>query len=492
MSKKIVIIGSGFGGLSVAIRLLARGYDVTIFEKQNKPGGKAYVFEKNGFKFDAGPTVITAPFLLEELFSLADKDINNYVTLKPLNPFYRIFNEDGKYFEYNSEDDFIHSQISKFNYNDIYGYDKFIEKTKPIFEKGFVELADKPFLKFSDMLKVAPHLIWLKSYKSVYKYVSSYIENEFLRRCFTFHPLLIGGNPFNTSSIYSLIHYLERRWGVHYAEGGLGALVNALEKLIYDLGGKIEYNSEVKEIILQGKRAQGIKLFDGKTINADYIIANSDISYTYLNMVNQRVLKKYSSTKIDKMKHSMSLFVLYFGANKDYSDSTLEHHNIILSKRYKELINEIFNGKSLPEDFSLYVYMPTKHDKSIAPHGTSLFYALSPVPNLKADINWNKVSLEYSEKIIDFLEKNYLPDLKNNISIKFHIDPVFFRNHYNCYLGSAFSFQPTLTQSAWFRPHNKSEDIENLYFVGAGTHPGAGLPGVISSAKIVERLIIAN
>lgn len=490
MRKKAAVIGSGFGGLAVAARLLSRGYDVTIYEKLDKPGGKAYVFDKNGCKFDAGPTVITAPFLLEELFSLSDRKIEDYVTLKELDPFYRIFNENREYFEYNKDPDFIDEQISKFSYEDVRGYRKFIDKTKPIFEKGFVELADKPFLEFKDMLKVAPHLIWLKSYKSVYGYVSKYIKNDFLRQCFTFHPLLIGGNPFDTSSIYTLIHYLERRWGVYYAEGGTGALVKALEKLILELGGKIEYNTEVHEIIADTNKVTGIRVGSHKIIDVDYVVADSDLAYTYINMIDPKKLKKFTPHKLDRMKHSMSLFVLYFSTSKDYSSSELEHHNIILSSRYRELIEEIFNGQKLSDDFSLYVHMPTKHDKSIAPAGESLFYALSPVPNLKADIDWKRVSLSYAERILDFLDKNYLPDLKRNMKNKFHIDPVFFRNNYNCYLGSAFSLQPVLTQSAWFRPHNRSDEFENLYFVGAGTHPGAGLPGVLSSAKIAEKLIL--
>jgi phytoene desaturase len=490
MGKKVVVIGSGFGGLAAAVRMLSKGFDVTVYEKLDRPGGKACVFEKEGFKFDAGPTVITAPFMFEELFSLGDRKLEDYVTFKELDPFYKIFDSNGNLFEYNKDPDFIDSQISKFNYDDVAGYRKLMESVKPIFEKGFVELADKPFLKYSDMIKVAPHLLWLKSYKSVYDYVSKYIKNDFLRRCFTFHPLLIGGNPFDTPSIYTLIHYLERRWGVFYTEGGSGVLIRALEKLIIELGGSIEYNSEVMEIITNGRKATGVRLSDRRIIEADYLIANSDTAFTFINMINHGCLKKYNAANIDKMKHSMSLFVVYLGTTKDYSDSMLEHHNIILSRRYKELINEIFSGGDLPEDFSLYVHMPTKHDKTIAPDGCSLLYALSPVPNLKAKIDWKKIAQPYSDKIVDFLDRNYLPDLKKNIKVRFNIDPVFFRNNYNCYLGSAFSFQPVLTQSAWFRPHNRNEEIDNLYLVGAGTHPGAGLPGVLSSAKIAEKLIM--
>jgi phytoene desaturase len=490
MGKKIVIIGGGFGGLSAAIRLLSKGYDVTIFEKLDKPGGKAYVFEKDGCKFDAGPTIITAPFLFEELFSLSDRNIVDYVPLKELDPFYKIFDDTGKSFEYRKDIDALEEQISNLNYDDIEGYRKFIEHTKPIFEKYFVELGEKPFLKYSDMLKIIPGFLWLKSYKSVYNYISTYIENEFLRKCLSFQPLLAGGNPCNDSSIYTMVHYLERRWGVHYVEGGTGALVKALEKLIIELGGKIEYNTEVKEILTEGRKVTGVRINSRKFVEADHIIANSDTAYTYINMINPNALQKYHASVIDKMKHSMSLFVVYFSTSKDYSDSQFSQHNIVLAEKYSEMIKEILPGEKLSEDFPLYVYMPTKHDHTVAPAGESLFYAFSPAPNLKTNINWNKISDIYSEKIIDFLDHNYLPDLKRNIKIKFYTNPLYFRNTYNCYLGSVFSFQPVLSQLGYYRPHNRSEEFDNLYLVGAGTHPGAGLSGVLLSAKIAEKLIL--
>ncbi len=492
MKKKIIVIGSGFGGLGAAIRLQAKGHDVEIFEKRDKPGGRAYVFERNGFKFDAGPTVITAPFLFDELFKLAGRKMDDYITLVPLHPFYRIFNHEGKYFEYNDDTDFTLGQIDKWNPDDKNGYLKFIETTKPIFEKGFVELADKPFLKVTDMLKVVPDLIKLKSHKNVYRYVSGFIKDDFLRQCFSFHPLLVGGNPFDTTSIYAMIHYLERRWGIHYAIGGTGAAVNGLVKLFRELGGKINLNAEISEITIRNRKANGVKLRDGSEYYADAIVSNADVAFTYMNLIKNGYRRKYTNRKLEKMKFSMSLFVIYFGTNKRYRDGNLVHHNIILGKRYKSLLDDIFKRKNLAGDFSLYLHMPTYTDETVAPRGHEAFYALSPVPHLGSDIDWEKEAKPYRDRIMKFLEENYLPGLESSIVEELYVDSRYFRDELNSYLGSGFSIQPVLTQSAWFRPHNRSEEFGNLYFVGAGTHPGAGLPGVLSSAKIVDNLIENN
>lgn len=489
MKKKVIVIGSGFGGLAAAIRLAARGFDTEIYEKLDKPGGRAYVFDINGFKFDAGPTVITAPFLFDELFQLAGKKREHYFNLIPLDPFYRIFNHKKEFFDYNSDLNFTLKQIEKFNPADKQGYLDFIKTTKAIFQKGFIELADKPFHNFFDMIKISPALIKLKSYKTVYQYTSSFIKDNFLRQCFSFHPLLVGGNPFETTSIYSLIHYLEREWGIHYAHGGTGSIVNALVKLFNELGGKIYYNSEVNHIKIKNKKINGIILKDGSFIPCDILISNADTAYTYKNLIPAEFRKKFTNKKIKKLRYSMSLFVIYFGTKKRYDNTNLAHHNIILGPRYKELLDDIFKRKILADDFSLYLHMPSKSDSTIAPEGCEGFYVLSPVPHLEAKTNWKEEAHNYKNKIINFLQESYLPELNNNIIAEHFIDPLYFQNTLNSYLGSAFSVEPIFTQSAWFRPHNKSEDIENLFLTGAGTHPGAGLPGVLSSAKIVDKLI---
>jgi phytoene desaturase len=486
--RKISIIGSGFGGLATAVRLAAKGHQVEIFEKRDKPGGRAYVYEINGFKFDGGPTVITAPFMFDDLFALAGKRREDYVTFVPCDPYYRIFDHSGKSFNYNHDQRFIFDQIDRWNPADKDGYKKFMATTQDIFEKGFVELADKPFFSVMDMIKVAPDLIRLQSYLSVYQYVSQFIENDFLRRTFSFHPLLVGGNPFDSPSIYSMIHYLEREWGIHYAMGGTGAIVNALVKLFEELGGKLHLSTGVKEILIEDQRAAGLVLEDGQVIHSDEVVSNADVAFTYHKLIPAKYRKKYTDKKLSRMKYSMSLFVIYFGTKKRYLDSGLAHHNIILGERYKALLNDIFNKKLLAEDFSLYLHMPTITDPSIAPEGHESFYVLSPVPHLGSGIDWTVAAKPYRDAIMQFLEDNYLPELQENLVAEHYIDPLHFKNTLNSYLGSGFSFQPTLTQSAWFRPHNQAENFDNLYFTGAGTHPGAGLPGVLSSAKIVADL----
>jgi phytoene desaturase len=492
MKEKAIVIGSGFGGLGAAARLAARGLDVEIFEKRDKPGGRGYTYEIDGFKFDGGPTVITAPFMFDDIFELAGRRRQDYVEFVPVDPFYRIYNHEGRVFDYNGDPDFIHQQIAQWNPNDVEGYKKFIGTTQAIFEKGFVELADKPFLSVGDMVKIAPDLLRLQSHKTVYSYVSQYIEDEFLRRCFSFHPLLIGGNPFDSTSIYAMIHYLEREWGVHYVMGGTGALVDALVRLIEELGGRFHYNAGVEEILVDGRRATGIRLSEGTVHKADHVISNADVAFTYMNLIpsKNRGLRN-SDLRYKKLtRYSMSLFVIYFGTKRRYNNSGLAHHNIILGKRYKDLLADIFHKKHLSEDFSLYLHMPTLTDPSMAPEGHEAFYVLSPVPHLDAGIDWTKAAKPYRDTIMQFLEDNYLPDLQENIVAEHYIDPLHFQNTLNSYKGSAFSVEPILTQSAWFRPHNRSEDFDNLYFVGAGTHPGAGLPGVLSSSKIAEDLIV--
>jgi phytoene desaturase len=489
MKKNIIVIGSGFGGLGAASRLLSAGHDVTILEKRDKLGGRAYVYEQNGFKFDGGPTVITAPFLFDDIWTAAGKKREEYVEFVPCDPFYRIFDHTGKSFDYNNDHEFTLNEIDKWSPEDKQGYEDFLATTKPIFDKGFTELADKPFLKVSDMLKVAPDLIRLQSHKNVYKYVAQFIKNDFLRQCFSFHPLLVGGNPFDTTSIYAMIHYLEREWGVHYALGGTGAIVNAFERLITEQGGNIHLETEVDEILVTNGKATGVRLGNREVIEADTVVSNADVAFTYKNMIKPTYRRKYTDRKIARTKYSMSLFVIYFGTDRQYRDQGLAHHNIILGPRYKALLDDIFDNKIVAEDFSLYLHMPTITDPSIAPEGHEGFYVLSPVPHLDSGTDWETFAPTYKKAIMDFLEEHYLPDLSKHLVAEHYIDPLHFQDVLNSYKGSAFSVQPILTQSAWFRPHNKSEDVDELYFVGAGTHPGAGLPGVLSSSIIAQDLI---
>lgn len=466
-----------------------RGHDVDVFEQRDKPGGRAYVYNVDGFTFDGGPTVITAPFMFDDLWAAAGKRREDYVRFVPCDPFYRIFDHQGRTFDYNGDEAFILEQIARWNPQDRAGYQQFLATTKPIFHKGFVELADKPFLHWTDMLKVAPDLIKLQSYKSVYHYVSQFIQDDFLRQCFSFHSLLIGGNPFDAPSIYAMIHYLERQWGVHYAIGGTGALVTAMVTLLQELNGRIHLNSPVAEILVSKRRATGIRLATGEVFAADHVISNADVAFTYRNLIPEAYRRHNTNRKFERMKYGMSLFVLYFGTKRRYTDTPLAHHNILLGARYGGLLDDIFRRKVLADDFSLYLHMPTYTDPSVAPEGCETFYVLSPVPHLGADVDWRVAAKPYRDAIVGFLEDRYLPDLSRTIIAEHSIDPLHFAGDLSSYRGAAFSFQPTLTQSAWFRPHNRSEDFDNLYLVGAGTHPGAGLPGVLSSAIIADALI---
>ena len=485
--KDIIIIGSGFGGLATAIRLQNQGHRVKILEKLDQIGGRARVFKQDGFVFDAGPTVITVPQIFKDLFELAEKNIDNYVKFLPVEPYYRVYFNDKTYFDYSHPDKNI-PQIEALSPEDVKGYKKMIKTVKPIYEKGFEELSFRPFISFWSMLKVAPALIRLQSYRSNYNFVSKYIKNEKLRMVFSFHPLLIGGNPFSVPSIYSLIQYLEKEFGIWFSKGGTTSLVHALAKLFQELGGKIVLNSEVKEILIENNEVKGVKTVSGEIIPADLVISNIDPAFTYTQLIDKKWRKKNKDKRYSKAKYSMSLVVIYFGTKKQYPE--MKHHTIILGPRYKELLEDIFDKKVLSEDFSSYLHVPTRTDPSLAPEGHEAFYILIPVPNLDSKDDWTKIAEPFKEKILRFLDENYLPGLLDNIVTDRILTPLDFKTDYNSYKGTGFSLEPIFTQSAWFRPHNKSEDIKGLYLVGAGTHPGAGLPGVVSSAKVTSDLIL--
>ncbi len=485
---RIIVIGSGFGGLAAAIRLRAQGHEVTVLEQRDKPGGRAYVWKQDGFTFDAGPTIVTAPWLIDDLFALGGKKTADYVKLIPIDPFYNVRFEDGSVFHYNGTREDVLAQVRKFNPDDVEGYKRFLKKAERIFKTGF-DLIDKPFSTFSSMFKVLPDLIRLRSDKSVAKFAFEHLKDDRLRQVFSFHPLLVGGNPFHTTSIYALIHHLEQKWGVWFAMGGTGALVQAFVEYFQDLGGKLVLNTAVEEILVDDRsnRATGVRLADGTVMQADAVVSNGDVATTYLKLIPSRYRKKYTDRKVKGMNYSMSLFVIYFGTDRKYEN--MAHHEIIMGPRYRGLLEDIFTNKTLSPDFSLYLHRPTATDPSLAPEGCDSWYVLSPVPHLGGDVDWEKTAQEYRDRIMAYLEERYMPGLSKHIVSERRVDPRYFRDAMSSHLGSAFSVEPTLMQSAWMRPHNVSEDIPNLYLAGAGTHPGAGLPGVISSGKIVADLI---
>ena len=480
-----IVIGSGFGGIASALRLRAKNHNVTLIEKHNDLGGRARVFKKNGFTFDAGPTVITAPYLINELFQLFNKNSENYIKLKPLDVWYRFVFEDGSQFDYSGDESKMKDQIEKINKEDYIGYERLVNFTKKIFDKGFTELSDVPFDKPIFMLKQIPALLKLKSYKSVYNLVSSYIKNDKLRRMLSMHPLLVGGNPFTTTSIYGLILYLEKKWGIHYSMGGTGQIVNGLEKLMLEEKINIIKGKEVKELITKNKKITSVKLNDGSEIKTDNVICNADPPAVYSNLISEK-LSTFFKWKMKRMEYSMGLFVYYFGTKIKYEN--VEHHTIKFGEKYEEHLNDIFNNKKLNNDISYYLHRPTASDQSMAPIGNDCFYVLVPVPNNQSGINWEEKGEVMKNLVIEKME-DLMPNLRKNIVEDFYLTPDYFENELNTKFGSGFSIQPKFTQSAYFRFHNKSEIYDGLYFVGAGTHPGAGVPGVLSSAKVLDKII---
>jgi phytoene desaturase len=483
----IVVIGAGLGGLAAAIRLQIQGHRVTVLEKRDKPGGRAYVYEQDGFRFDGGPTIITAPHLIHDLFALAGRNTEDYVHLVKLDPFYNVRFEDGAVFHYNDDQQSLIEQIRAFNPADVQGYERFYRASQAVFEKGLPLMAQS-FLSPLDMLKVAPDMVQLQSFNTVAGFVNQYIQDPKLRQVFSFHPLLIGGNPFQCTSIYAMIHKLEQAFGVWFAMGGTGALVQGLVKLFQELGGQLRLHSEVQKILIEDtRRATGVQLLTGETVPADAVVSNGDVAMTYLKLIPAQFRRRYPDQAIQRMRYSNSLFVVYFGTDRKYD--SMAHHEILMGLRYREWVEDLFIRTTLPDDFSLYLHRPTVTDPSLAPPGCDCWYVLAPVPNLDSGTDWQRMTAPYTAKIFDYLEAHYLPDLRQHIVTQHYIDPLHFRDTLNSYKGSAFSLEPTLFQSAWFRPHNRSEDIPNLYFTGAGTHPGAGIPGVLSSGKIVADLI---
>jgi phytoene desaturase len=490
-TNKAVVIGAGFGGLALAIRLQASGIPTTLLEGRDKAGGRAYVYQDQGFTFDAGPTVITDPSALEELFAAAGKKMSDYVEMLPVSPFYRLCWEDGTHFDYANDQEAIDRQIHAMNPDDVAGYRRFLAYSEAVFAEGYLKLGAVPFLSFRDMIAAGPQLAKLEAWKSVYGMVSRFIKNEKLRQVFSFHSLLVGGNPFATSSIYTLIHALERNWGVWFPRGGTGALVQAMVKLFEDIGGKFELNAPVAKIEMEGNRTTGVRLQDGRFFAANAVASNADVVHTYAGLLKDHPRGADKGKSLTKKRFSNSLFVLYFGLDKHHAQ--LQHHTVCFGPRYEGLITDIFNAKALPTDFSLYLHAPCVTDPSLAPPGCGSHYVLAPVPHLgNADIDWEEEGPRYRDKIFDYLEQRYMPGLKSQLVTSRFFTPFDFRDQLNAHVGSAFSLEPILTQSAWFRPHNRDGVIENLYLVGAGTHPGAGVPGVVGSAKATAGLMIED
>ncbi len=485
-----IIIGSGFGGLALAIRLQAAGIETTVLEKRDKPGGRAYVYEEGGFVFDGGPTVITDPSCLEELWSAAGRRMSDDVTLLPVHPFYRLCWDDGFAFDYANDQAELDRQIAAVSPADVAGYRRFLAYSETVLQKAYVELGAVPFLDLRSMARVTPALFKLQSFRSVYALVSRFVRHEHLRQALSFHSLLVGGNPFTTPSIYTLIHALERHGGVWFPKGGTGALVRAMVALFEGLGGRIRLDAPVDTILTRQGRACGV-VSRGETLEAEMIVSNADVVHTYRDLLGHDPRGRSEARRLARKRFSMSLFVVYFGLKGDHRN--LAHHTVCFGPRYRALIGDIFRSKRLAEDFSLYLHAPNATDPSLAPPGHSAYYVLSPVPHLgTADIDWAVEGPRYRDRIFEYLERRHIPNLRRDLVVSRMLTPFEFRDDLNSHLGSAFSLEPRLLQSAWFRPHNRDKTIGGLYFVGAGTHPGAGVPGVVSSAKGTATLMLED
>lgn len=483
---RALVIGAGFGGLAAAVRLGARGYRVTILEKLDAAGGRAFVHRQDGFTFDAGPTIITAPHLFEELWRLCGRDMADDVELRQMAPFYRIRFHDGSTFDYSGDSEAMRAEIARFSPADVEGFDRFMRISEKIRGVGFDRLGHVPFSGLSDMARIAPDLLRLQGYRSVYGLVAQFFKDERLRTVFSFHPLLIGGDPFRASAIYCLIASLEKRWGVHYAMGGTGRLVAGLVDLVEGQGGDLRFGQEVEEILVENGVAKGVRLATGETIVASLVVSNADSAFTYRRLLRGDARRRWSDAKLDRAHYSMGLFLWYFGTRRRYDN--VAHHTLLLGPRYRGLLKDIFVRKRLADDFSLYLHRPSATDPSVAPPGCDAFYVLSPVPNLQGGQDWPAIAETYRQRIEHALEETLLPGLSSQLATSKIATPLDFEHRLNAFRGAGFGLEPILTQSAWFRPHNKAEDIENLFLVGAGTHPGAGLPGVLSSARILDKV----
>ncbi len=486
-TPKAIVIGSGFGGLAAAIRLSCKGYDVQVLEKLDAPGGRAYVHRQDGFTFDGGPTIITAPQLLEELWTLCGKRMSDDITLKPMEPFYRIRFDDGSWFDYSGDEATMRREVARFCPADLPGFDRFIAAADEACKLGFEDLGGMPFNSFSDLLAALPSMVKMMAWESLYTLVSRHITDPKLRIVFSFHPLLIGGNPFAVTRVYSLINTLERRWGVHWAMGGTGALVQGLVKLLAERGVSVRCNAPVTRINVESGRARGVTLESGERIDADIVVSNGDPAWTYRYLIDAKHRRHWTDRKVARGKYSMSLFVWYFGTNRRYHD--VPHHMIMLGPRYRELLDDIFKHHHLADDYSLYLHRPSASDPSVAPADCDAFYVLAPVPHLGSGTDWSSDAERFRQSIQRHLENTVLPGLGQHVVTSKLMTPQDFQDRLWSYQGAAFGLEPILLQSAWFRPHNRSEDIDGLYMVGAGTHPGAGVPGVLMSAKAMSTVV---
>ena len=484
---RAVVIGAGFGGLAAAVRLGARGYAVTVLERLDAPGGRARTHRQDGFTFDAGPTIVTAPFLFEELWRLCGRRLAEDVDLRPVSPFYRVRFDGGETFDYTGDPDAMRAEVARFSPGDVAGYERLMRESAATCRVGFEDLGHVPFGTWGSMVRALPDLLRRHAFRSVYSLVSRHVRDERLRVLLSFHPLLIGGNPLRASALYILIAHLERRWGVHFAMGGTGRLVEGLAGLIRGQGSTLRCGAEVAEIAVERGRATGVQLASGERVPAEVVVSNACAAWTYGRLLPPGARRRWTTRRIERSRYSMSLFVWYFGTRRRYPG--VAHHTLVLGPRYEGLLRDVFDRKRLAGDCSLYLHRPTATDPSLAPPGCDAFYVLSPVPHLGGGTDWTRAAEPYRAMVARRLEETVLPGFEGEIVTSRVTTPLDFRDDFLSVHGAAFGMEPVLTQSAYFRPHNRSEEVDRLYLVGAGTHPGAGLPGVLSSARVLDQVV---
>ena len=482
-----IVIGAGFGGLAAAMRLGARGYRVTVLDKLDSPGGRGSAFRQDGFVFDAGPTIVTAPQLFEELWSLTGRDLAEDVDLRPLDPFYTIRFDDGETFTASPDEDFMRAEVARLSPRDLKGWERFMAGGKERYRVGFEGMGQRPFRTVMDMVRCLPDLVRLRADRSVHGHAAHCVRDPRLRSALSFHPLFLGGDPFKVTSVYCLVAYLESQFGVHYVMGGTNRLAQAMAERIIDQGGALHYGIEVDEILTRDGRATGVRLANGTERTADIVVSNADSVWTYRHLLRNVTRRRWTDSKLDRQHYSMGLYVLYFGTDRRWEE--VPHHTILMGPRYKGLIDDIFRTGKLADDMSIYLHRPSATDPSVAPPGCDSFYALAPVPHLGFGQDWEVEAPRYRELLLKRLDETVLPGVADHIVSETSLSPADFRTRYLSHHGAGFSLEPRLLQSAWFRPHNASEEVEGLYLVGAGTHPGAGLPGVVGSAKLLDDLV---
>lgn len=491
--SKAIVIGAGLGGLSAAMRLGAKGYQVTVLDRLDRAGGRGSSITQNGHRFDLGPTIVTVPQVFEQLWADCGRDFRAEVDLRPVDPYYEIRWRDGSKFRVNGDDATMEAEVARLSPSDVPGYRKFLKDSERRYEFGFEGLGRRPMNKLMDLVRELPGFVRLRADRSVYSHASARVKDERLRMALSFHPLFIGGDPTRVTSMYILVSHLEKEFGVHYAMGGVQAMADAMVRVIEDQGGDVRLGEDVAEITVEHGRTTGVVMESGEALTSDIVVSNADPGTTYEHLLSKQTKRRWTPKRLNKSRWSMGLYVWYFGTKGTRGMwDDVGHHTILNGPRYNGLLDDIFIRRKLADDMSIYLHRPSITDPSAAPEGDDTFYALSPVPNLHGkSVNWQDMTETYRAKMASVLNDQLIPGFEDHLSASHIFTPQTFIDRYRSPHGAGFSLEPRIFQSAWFRPHNISEEIAGLYLVGAGTHPGAGIPSVVTSSEVLNKLVPA-